>query len=124
MQLFESLPTSTSTLKFRMSDDSVYIIMNLFALILLIIPGVNAIIFLVVNGYLLGREYFEMAVRRHVSTETAIMLRQKHGPRLMLYGLAVAGYLAIPILNLTAPLFATAMMVHLVADILHKGFLN
>jgi CysZ protein len=92
----------------------VVVIANLFALILLFVPLINIVIFLLVNGYLLGREYFELAALRHMDQETCSALRKKHGGRIFVLGLVIAGYLAIPFVNLTTPLFATALMVHYV----------
>lgn len=86
---------------------------NLVALMLLLVPGVNAIIFLVANGYLLGREYFELAAMRFRPKEEVNALRRANGGRVFLAGLVIAGLLAIPVLNLLTPLFATALMVHL-----------
>ena len=114
------LPAMVTSVQFTL----VVIIMNLVALVLLLVPGINAIIFLLVNGYLLGREYFELAVLRHVGKQEARRLRQRHGFTLFLLGLAVAGYLAIPLLNLTAPLFATAVMVHFAARLRERGQLG
>jgi len=93
----------------------VVFVANLCAFALLLVPGINITIFLVLNGYLLGREYFELAVFRHTDKKTAKVLRKNHGLRIFLLGLVIAGYLAIPILNLTTPLFATALMVHYAA---------
>ena len=44
---------------------------NILALFLLLIPGINLIAFYLGNGYLLGREYFELAAMRHLSTAEA-----------------------------------------------------
>jgi CysZ protein len=41
------------------------LLVNFVALLLLLIPGVNLIAFFVANGYLLGREYFELAAMRY-----------------------------------------------------------
>ena len=40
-------------------------------------------------------------------------LRRRHAGTVFLAGLVIAGFLAIPLLNLATPLFAAAMMVHL-----------
>ena len=45
----------------------VVLVVNLVALFLLLVPGVNLIAFYAGNGYLLGREYFEMVAMRHLS---------------------------------------------------------
>jgi CysZ protein len=91
----------------------VVIVVNLGALLLLLVPGVNAIIFLVANGYLLGREYFELAALRFRPKAEVKALRRAHGGKVFLAGLVIAGLVAIPIVNLLTPLFATALMVHL-----------
>ncbi|KXF78891.1 cysteine biosynthesis protein CysZ [Paramesorhizobium deserti] len=91
----------------------VVILGNIIALFLLLVPGINLIAFFVVNGYLLGREYFEFAAMRFRPEEDAKLLRSKHAVTVFLAGLVIAAFLAIPIVNLLTPLFAAAMMVHL-----------
>ena len=85
---------------------------NLFALMLLLVPGVNLAIFFVVNGYLLGREFFELAAFRHHRVGEATALRKANAGQVFAAGLMIAGVLAIPLVNLITPLFATAFMVH------------
>lgn len=86
---------------------------NIVALILLLVPGINIAAFFLVNGYLLGREYFEFAAMRFRPEEDAKLMRRKHSTTIFLAGLVIAVFLAIPLLNLLTPLFAAAMMVHL-----------
>ncbi len=86
---------------------------NLFALLLLLVPGVNIGAFFVVNGYLLGREFFEFAAMRFRPEAEAKALRRKHAGTVFMAGLVIAAFLAVPLLNLLTPLFAAAMMVHL-----------
>ena len=86
---------------------------NLVALVLVLIVGLGVVIFFVVNGYLLGREYFQFAALRHRTLAEADALRERHSGTIFLGGLAIAGVLAIPLVNLLTPLFAAALMVHL-----------
>ena len=86
---------------------------NLIALFLLFIPGVNLVAFFLVNGYLLGREFFEFAAMRHRPPAEARLFRAKHASTVLVAGLLVAAFLAIPIVNLLTPLFAAGLMVHL-----------
>jgi CysZ protein len=90
----------------------VVVIVNVIALLLLLVPGVNLVAFFIGNGYLLGREFFEAAARRFDDRGTARMVRQANAGRVFVGGLVIALFLAIPILNLFTPLFATAFMVH------------
>jgi CysZ protein len=91
----------------------VVILGNLLALFLLLIPGVNFVAFFVVNGYLLGREYFEFAALRYRGEAEAKSVRGRHAGTVFAAGLLIAGFMAVPFLNLLTPLFAAAMMVHL-----------
>jgi CysZ protein len=91
----------------------VVILGNAIALLLLLVPGVNIVAFFLVNGYLLGREFFEFAAMRFRPPSEARDFRRKHATTVFLAGLVIAAVLAIPIVNLATPLFAAAMMVHL-----------
>ncbi len=91
----------------------VVVLGNIAALFLLFVPGINLIAFFVINAYLLGREFFEFAAMRYRSESEAKALRSQYGVTVFLAGLVIAGFLAIPIVNLLTPLFAAAMMIHL-----------
>jgi CysZ protein len=94
----------------------VVVLGNLLALLLLLVPGVNVAAFFVVNGYLIGREFFEFAAMRFRPEAEAKALRRRNAGTVFLAGLVIAAFMAVPLLNLLTPLFACAMMVHL-----HKG---
>ncbi|BCH28379.1 cysteine biosynthesis protein [Mesorhizobium sp. L-8-10] len=91
----------------------VVILGNIVALLLLLMPGINIAAFFLVNGYLLGREFFEFAAMRFRPEAEAKALRRKHAGTVFLAGLLISVFLAIPLVNLLTPLFAAAMMVHL-----------
>jgi CysZ protein len=91
----------------------VVILGNVVALLLLLVPGINIAAFFIVNGYLLGREFFEFAAMRFRGEEEARALRRQYAGTVFLSGLVVAAFLAVPLLNLLTPIFAAAMMVHL-----------
>ena len=87
---------------------------NIVALLLLLIPGVNIAAFFVVNGYLLGREFFEFAAMRHrLGGSRPRRCGAGMPARYSSPGLLIAAFISVPLLNLLAPLFAAAMMVHL-----------
>jgi CysZ protein len=89
------------------------LLVNVIALFLLLVPGVNLIAFYAGNGYLLGREYFEMVAMRHLPAEEARRLRKDNMSYVWLCGLIIAALASVPIANLLTPLFATAFMVHI-----------
>lgn len=89
------------------------LVVNLAALVLLLVPGVNAIAFFGANAYLLGRGYFEMAALRYLPAKEARLFRHAHFPQLISAGALLALLLTVPIFNLVLPLFATAFMIRL-----------
>ncbi len=91
----------------------VVLLVSLVALFLLLIPGVNLIAFYLGNGYLLGREYFELAAMRHLPPAEAKSLRRANRLTVFLSGLVIAGIASVPILNLITPIFATGFMVRM-----------
>lgn len=91
----------------------VVLAVNLLALVLLFVPGINLIAFYLGNGYLLGREYFEMVAMRHLPAGAAKELRRTNFVYVFMCGLIIAGLASVPILNLLTPLFATAFMVRI-----------
>lgn len=103
------LPALILSIKFL----GVVILGNLAALLMLLVPGVNIVAFFVVNGYLLGREFFEFAAMRFRSEAEAKALRRRNAGTVFLGGMVIAAFLAIPVLNLFTPLFAAAFMAHL-----------
>jgi CysZ protein len=86
---------------------------NIVALLLLLVPGINLVIFFLVNGYLLGREYFEFAASRHLGVAGARQFRNRNSGTVTLAGLLISLFLLVPVLNLLTPLFAAVTMVHL-----------
>ena len=106
------LPIATSLL-LSVKFFGLVLLVNFLALLLLLIPGINIAAFFVANGYLLGREYFELAAMRYRPVEEAKELRREHSVRVFLAGLAIAGVVVVPFLNLITPIFATALMVRM-----------
>jgi len=104
-----TLPAIGLALKFFV----VVLAVNILAVFLLLVPGINLIAFYLGNGYLLGREYFELAAMRHMPPDEAKQLRRANRVTVLLCGLIIAAIASVPILNLITPLFATAFMVRI-----------
>ena len=104
-----SLPRSIATgLRFA----ALALVLNILALFLLFVPGVNLVAFFAVNAYLLGREYFEMAASRFRPQADAAKLRREHRATVYAAGGTMAAMMLVPILNLAMPIFGIALMVH------------
>lgn len=114
------LPLGTSV-AFGLRFALLALVVNLGALALFFIPGVNVAAFFLANSYLLGREYFEMAASRFRPAEEAARLRRDHRATVMLGGAVLAGLMLVPVLNLATPIFGIALMVHLHKRVARRG---
>lgn len=91
------------------------LVLNIVALpFYLLFPGLNLVLFLGLNGYLLGREYFDVVALRRVDWRGTQRLWREHRLRFILTGVVVAGLFALPVVNLVAPIIGLAAAVHLV----------
>jgi CysZ protein len=91
----------------------VTVALNLLALpIYVLLPGINLFVFLALNGYLFGREYFEVVALRRLDRDAVRAMRHRFAGRVFLGGVVIAGLFAVPFVNLAAPVVATAFMVH------------
>jgi CysZ protein len=91
------------------------IALNLLALPLyLLLPGINLVLFYLLNGWLLGREYFELVALRRLDARQTRLLWRAQRARLVAAGAAIAFLLTLPLVNLAAPLVAALFMLHLV----------
>ena len=98
----------------------VVVLVNLFVLVIALLPGINILVFLAGNGYLLGREYFEMVGMRFLPPSEVKALRKRNSGKVFTAGLFIAMLAAIPFLNLLVPLFATAFMVHVYKQVVRE----
>jgi len=88
---------------------------NLLALILYIaLPFGAFAIFWGLNGYLLGREYFQLAAMRRLGRTGARDLRRRHWLTVWAAGVLMAIPLSIPLINLLIPILGAATFTHLV----------
>ena len=92
----------------------VLVVANIFAFILYaIFPFAAFLIFYALNGYLLGREYFQLAAMRRIGRVRAKELRQKHSSKIWLAGCLMAVPLSFPLINLVIPILGAATFTHL-----------
>ena len=87
---------------------------NLLALVAyLLLAPLAPLIFVALNGFLLGREYFGVAAMRREGAEGARLLRRRHAGKIWLTGCLMALPLAVPLLNLLVPTLGAAAFTHL-----------
>jgi CysZ protein len=70
-------------------------------------------IFLALNGYLLGMEYFQLVAMRRVGRVKAKALRKTHRMTIWTAGILMALPLSIPIMNLVIPILGAATFTHI-----------
>jgi uncharacterized protein involved in cysteine biosynthesis len=86
------------------------LVLNLLALPLYLVPLVNLPIWLALNGYLVAREYVELVALRRLQPLHVTALRRQHRLSFWATGLPIALLLAIPLLNLVAPIIGAAFL--------------
>jgi CysZ protein len=84
--------------------------------VLFFVPPLNFLLFYGLNGYLLGREYFELVALRRVDDRLAKAMRQAALGRLVIAGAVITFLSTLPFANLLTPVVATAFMVHIFED--------
>jgi uncharacterized protein involved in cysteine biosynthesis len=92
-----------------------------FYLLLIFLPPLNLFLFYGVNGYLFGREYFEIVALRRQTPSDAKRARRRFRGRLFLAGILIAVMMTIPLVNLFAPIVATGFMVHVFEDLKRRA---
>lgn len=96
---------------------AVMIVLNLVMLVpylvLALVFGIGFLAYFVLNGYLIGREYFEAVAYRYSDIASAKEMRQRARARIFLAGAAVAFLFTIPVVNFFAPIIAPVAMIHI-----------
>ena len=97
------------------------VILNVAALPFYLAPGINLFIYYGLNGYLIGREYFELVALRRLEGRAARAMWRRHRGRFILTGIVIAFLLSVPLFNLVAPLVAAAFMLHVFERLRRSG---
>ena len=96
---------------------SITFLLNLLALPLYLLtiwfPPATVLIFYSLNGYLLGREYFELVALRHLDSKDIALTRKAYKWQLFFAGVMITFLFTIPIVNLFAPIISVAAITHI-----------
>ena len=94
---------------------TISLVLNIFVIpVYAVLFPVSPFVFYALNGYLMGREYFELVALRRVNSAEAQFLRRAFRGQLFLAGTVIAFMMTIPIVNFIAPVISVAAMVNLV----------
>lgn len=110
-----------ATLTYAVRFALVVLGLNILALPFYLLPPLGLVVHFVLNGYLLGREYFELSAFRHMTFAEAKSLRRHYRGDVFIAGAVLAGLLLIPVVNFLVPLFGTAFMVHIYKGLSGRG---
>jgi len=94
----------------------ILVALNLCLLVFIFTGPLYLLLFYVVNGYLISREFFELVALRRLTADAVRPLRKQHQTALVFIGAVFAFLMTIPIVNLLTPIIATSTMVHLFED--------
>jgi len=101
-----------STARFALMVIGLNLLCLPFYLILMFIPPLNLVLYYVLNGYLISREFFELVALRRMEPAAALNMRRQSRGKIMVSGILLTFLLTIPIVNFLTPVIATAFMVH------------
>ncbi len=79
----------------------------------LALPPAAPFIFFALNGYLLGREYFQLIAARRLGPSGARRLRRRHALGIWATGCLMAVPLVVPVMGLVVPVLGAATFTHL-----------
>ena len=90
------------------------VVVNVAALALYFFAGpFIPVLFWAINGFLLGREYFQLVAMRRLGRQGARALRRRHPGQIWLAGALMAAPLSLPLVNLVVPILGVAAFTHL-----------
>ena len=101
-----------STVKFALAVVSFNLLCLPLYLILMFAPPFNLVLYYLLNGYLVSREYFELVALRRMDPMAARDMRHRSQGKVLLAGILLTFLLTIPIINFLTPVIATTFMVH------------
>lgn len=91
----------------------IMVLCNVVALILsLLLPFFGPFIFFATNGYLLGREYFQLVASRRIGRQSAQDMFARHRTRIWIAGCLMTVPLFLPLVNLLIPVLGAATFTH------------
>jgi uncharacterized protein involved in cysteine biosynthesis len=79
------------------------------------------LVFWMVNGFLLGREYFTLVAQRRLPKGEVAAMRRRNRAGLWLAGTLMAAPLSIPVLNLLVPVLGVATFTHVFHRLAAEG---
>jgi len=89
------------------------VVLNLVLLPIYLVPVVNIAAYYAINGYLVGRTYFEVIALRRIELRDVRAMWRGSRAYYSMAGAIIAFFLTLPFLDLVTPLIGAAFMLHL-----------
>lgn len=89
------------------------VLLNIVCFPLFFLPLLGQVFYLWLNGYLIGTSFFMTAGGRHAPKAEVLAVARKHRGSIVLAGAGIMLCALVPFLNLIAPFWGVAIMVHL-----------
>ncbi|MBY0354533.1 MAG: EI24 domain-containing protein [Rickettsiales bacterium] len=96
------------------------LLLNILCLPLYLTGVLFPLVYYSLNGYLLGREFFELTAARYEGRRGAAALRRQHRLHIFIVGCTIMLLSTLPAINLLAPFIGTVWMVHVYWQITSK----
>ena len=100
---------------------AVHLMLVPFYILLLFTAVGPVILYLAVNGWFLGAEFFTLVALRHDPPQRAAELLRRWRPQVWAAGLVMAGVALLPVINLVSAVFAAALATHLYHRLAVRG---
>lgn len=92
---------------------AVHLMLVPFYILLLFTAVGPVVLYLAVNGWFLGAEFFALVALRHDPPQRAAELLRRWRPQIWAAGLVMAAVALVPVVNLVSAVFAAALATHL-----------
>jgi uncharacterized protein involved in cysteine biosynthesis len=90
------------------------IFLNVVALVFYVfLPISTPLLFVALNGFLLGREYFRLVALRRLGREAARAMGRRHRGQIWIAGMLMTLPLSVPLVNLVIPVLGAATFTHM-----------
>lgn len=91
--------------------------LNILCLPFYLIPVVNFVIYYALNGYLLGRTYFDLVALLYLKESEATIVRKKSLSVIYFSGIIITFMSNVPLVNILVPSFAIIFMTHIFHEV-------
>jgi uncharacterized protein involved in cysteine biosynthesis len=90
------------------------ILLNVVALVFYVfLPISTPLLFVALNGFLLGREYFRLVALRRLGREAARAMGRRYRGQIWIAGMLMTLPLSVPLVNLVIPVLGAATFTHM-----------